>query len=144
MEDFKETSPFENNVLGETAKEHLRATRPWLMFFAILFFILTGFMLFGALGMLFTGSSNAVPALFMMLIVVGIYFFFAWSIYQYAKNIKNALDSYDMSYLDEAFRHQKNYWMGLGIIMIIVIAFYILVFAILGVGGAAALSRFGR
>ncbi|MFN0200837.1 MAG: hypothetical protein ACKVTZ_04925 [Bacteroidia bacterium] len=136
MENENEKSVFEDYVLSETAREHLRVTRPWLMFSAILLFVFTGlgglmifFALFSRLGSL--GIFEA----FVSLLFLGVYFFFGWSLYQYAVGIRNAITFHDMSYLDEAFRHQKNFWIGIGIMIIITIILYLI--ALLSFTGGA-------
>jgi hypothetical protein len=135
MENENEKSVFEDYVLSETAREHLRATRPWLMFSAILFFIFTGlgglmifFALFGRLG------SLGIVEMFVSFLFLSVYFFLGRSLYQYSTGIRNAINLHDMSYLDEAFRHQKNFWVGVGIIWVVAGIIMIVMFVVFVVG----------
>lgn len=147
MDNFKEESLLENNIISEKAKDNLRETHPWIKFFAIIMFVFTGLITLGAIGIIFMGlgigmGMNSFVAVFYLLFAA-LYGVFGSFLYNYAKGIKDAINYNDMFYLEEAFRNQKNFWKVSGIMTSIFLGLYliIIVFAIM-VSGAAGLSQY--
>lgn len=124
----------------------LNETRKWTMFLSILGFIMSGLVaIFG----LFAGSIfSAIPNSafgnmpsgfgFMMGVVylfVGvIYFFPSWYLYKYSLHLKTALQSSDSGELTAAFRNQKSFFKFCGIISLIMVGLYALIFLVSGLG----------
>jgi len=124
--------------------EVLRQTKPWARFLAVLGFIGMGFMLLASVAMLALGSSlgRGLPAGFgvgMMLVYVvmaGIQLPAVLFLNRYASRIGSLMDSHAPADLQEALSAQKSFWRYIGILSLIVMCVYILIFVI-AVGAGA-------
>ena len=150
----------QNNEIkvNETAQEFLRESAKWSMFLAIMGFIGIGFMVLAGI---FMGTimsklpmANAMPSgtstnpFAMMpglmaglyIVIAVIYFFPIYYLYKYAKNTKVALQTADSDLLTEGLGYLKSHHKFLGIMMIILLSLYLLIFvgAIVVFGVAAA------
>jgi magnesium-transporting ATPase (P-type) len=143
---------FQNdNLLNDTAKQHLLQTVGWTKFLAIVGFIFIGFMalvmLFlvggiGTLGSMYGGlgvpygaiSTSAVIFIFYMVV----YIYPIYCLYKFSVTIKKGIQSNNPILIAEGMRFQKNMYMVLGILLIIILSIYILFFLI----GGLFLSRF--
>lgn len=132
----------ENNLeLNNQAKEALRLSAKWSMFLAILGFIGVGFMALAGLIFSFSGvmtstfSSTLNPAfgfykyfgLFYILFAV-LYYFPIYYFYKYAKQSKEALLYNDSKLLAEGLTNLMKHHKYLGIMALVIISIYILVF----------------
>lgn len=128
--------------LNETAQEFLRESAKWSMFLAIMGFIGIGFMVLAGIFMgtimnrLPMGSGmNASPfgmmpglmAGFYVIIAV-LYFFPIYYLYKYAKNTKVALQTADSDLLTDGLGYLKSHHKFLGIMMIVILSLYALIF----------------
>lgn len=111
----------------------LRATRPWVLFLAIVGFVFMGLMVLGMLAVL-TGVGAAptdAPRLFgpgmafFELVMIALYFFPCLFLYRYAKFI-GQIQSAGQPALENALWQQKSFWKFMGITMIVMLCFYLL------------------
>ena len=146
----------ENNPLGleEITQAYLLETTRWTKFLAIVGFIAIGVMLLIALSIIFVGpmmSSYKGPASgsfnpFGTLGAVGLgiiylagiclYFYPVYALIKFSSCIKRGIKNQDQHSLKEGFRHQKNMYSYLGILTIITLVLYLILFLF---GGLAAM-----
>lgn len=123
-------------VLNELAKDALRVSAKWSLFLSILGFIGIGIMVLMALFFITTTSSmdalgfGGMRRLFGMiyLLVSGIYIMPVVYLYRYASGMKNALVFQDSDNVAFALENLKSHHKYLGILLIVLISFYILIF----------------
>jgi GYF domain 2 len=124
--------------------EALRQTKPWARLLAVLGFIGIGFMVLASVAMLAFESSMklglprgfGVGMMAVYLFIAGIQLPAALFLNRYASRIGDLLDSQSPSDLQEALVAQKSFWRYIGILTLIVMCIYILifVFAVVGAG----------
>ncbi|MXN90557.1 hypothetical protein GR160_04910 [Flavobacterium sp. Sd200] len=150
-----EKSSFDNFELQltEQAKDFLRETAKWATFITILGFIGLGFMILMGLFVSAMGSqmaeaqaamgqSSPIPmgALGIFYIVVAVFYFFPLMyLFKFASGIKDALNSNNTERLTIAFGNLKSHYKFIGILMIVFIALFVLMFIF---GIAAGLAAF--
>ncbi len=138
MEENSMNEVFEpqNITLDSSAIEHLKETRGWTNFISILGFVFLGLLLIMALaGGAAMARFNPAAAeiergafLMIMLIMILIYFFPIYFLYNFSRYSKIAIRNTDQSAFVEAMRYLKLHYRYMGIIMIIICSIYILVF----------------
>ncbi len=125
--------PSPDKAHTHTMVSHLKETRPWVMFMAILGFIGAGFMGIGGLSMIVVGAISGsamkeaggmgVGMLLLMsliyLLAAFVYVYFSILLLRYASSINNLVDTEKTRYLEEALLRQKTFWKGVGIMTII-------------------------
>jgi hypothetical protein len=115
----------------------LKSTRPWVMFLAILGFICLAFMALGSLLLIFVGNAmthqSNMPAFFgpglgmVELILVLVYIFPCLYMLRYGIAIGN-IPNTGQEAMEQALKQQKSFWKFMGILMIILLALYALIF----------------
>lgn len=131
------------------ATQHLRGTRPWVLFMSILMFIGAGFMVIGGLGAIAMGGMRGMfngP----MAVVIGLAYIvmaaicgvMAYLLLAYAGAIKRFAFSQRSHDLEAALGAQKSFWKFVGILTIVVISLYLVVILIAMVVGATSAMRF--
>lgn len=147
---FKDTNPAPELKLDETAKAYLLETARWAKFISILGFIFLGFYMIGGIAYAYIIISS--PELSTMtkgIGATGMFLFYAlfgfiiiypvFALYKYTVLIKHAIKNTDTMTMNDAFRYHRNYYRYNGIITIILIGLYALVFIIMIIiGGIAA------
>jgi hypothetical protein len=148
--------------MGQEAIGYLDTTRKWTMFFAILGFVVIGLMLVFSLfaGSMISGLTSGIAGglegmegmegmegletakavggfagimvFIVMLIFALIYFFPLLFLYRFSKHSANAVSNLDANELTLALKNIKSYWKYMGILVIILLAVYLLVFLIFG------------
>lgn len=141
--------------IGHESLGYLDTTRKWTMFFAILGFVFIGLMLVlslvagSFLGSLTKGMSGmegmegmetaravggfaSIMMFIVVLIIAVIYFFPLLFLFRFSKHAKNAVVNYDANELNLALKNLKSYWKYVGILVIIVLVVYLIVFLIAG------------
>ena len=143
--------------IGQEALGYLDTTRKWTMFFAILGFIILGVMLVGSIvagtflrsltsmggmeggeglegmnSMRMAGGFASVLFFIVILIVAVIYFFPMFYLLKFSNHAKRAVANADANEMTLAFKNIKSYWKYLGILVIILLAVYIIIFLIFG------------
>lgn len=138
--------------LNENIKSYLRQTVRWTNFLAILGFIGTGFMILFALIMILGGGamsqySSQFPIRGMAigysvfgviyLAVSALYFYPVFCLYKFGRLMKYGMMTENEVQITEAFRYQRNMYRFMGIMMVVIIGLYVLVFISLGLAGAS-------
>ena len=119
-------------ILSRFAIETLNKTVPWIKFLSIMGFILCGFMVIFALVLLLSGGiygktygAGMGSSVFLVYLVLAIVIYFPNSyLYHYAGNLRKFFNSKDASTLETAFKLQKQYWMFMGVLVIIYLSFF--------------------
>lgn len=152
MEDNLHVENGENLVIDWRAKEFLKETAKWTKFLAILGFVGIGLMVLGSLVMLFAPSSLMSNGdfpfggkIFMMLLYLAfavLYYFPISYLYQFSENTKKAIENNDNNAIRDAFEFLKSHYKFMGILTIILLAFYaIMIFiGLIGAGAAAMMN----
>ena len=142
----------DNLVIDWRSKEFLKETAKWTKFLAILGFVGIGFMVLGSLVMLFAPSSLMSNGdfpfggkIFMMLLYLAfavLYYFPISYLYQFSENTKKAIENNDNNAIRDAFEFLKSHYKFMGILTIILLAFYaIMIFiGLIGAGAAAMMN----
>ena len=148
--------------IGQEALGYLDSTRKWTMFFAILGFVALGLLLIFSLfaGSLISGLTSGMSSGFqgmegmegmegmqtakavggfagtmvfiVMLIFAVIYFFPLFYLFKFSKHTSNAVKNLDANEMTLAFKNIKSYWKYIGILVIILLSVYLIVFLIFG------------
>jgi hypothetical protein len=124
--------------------EHLRATRPWVKFLAILGFISVGLMFLGGLIMMAALSSvrgvGATPAIGLLYWLFALlYIAPAIFLNRYATAIRELLQGGGAPPMEKALESQKSFWRYVGILTVVLLCIYALIFVIailVGISGA--------
>ncbi|HCO19723.1 MAG: hypothetical protein HXL67_02540 [Cloacibacterium normanense] len=152
MEDNLHVENGENLVIDWRSKEFLKETAKWTKFLAILGFVGIGLMVLGSLVMLFAPSSLMSNGdfpfggkIFMMLLYLAfavLYYFPISYLYQFSENTKKAIENNDNNAIRDAFEFLKSHYKFMGILTIILLAFYaIMIFiGLIGAGAAAMMN----
>ena len=152
MEDNLHVENGENLVIDWRSKEFLKETAKWTKFLAILGFVGIGLMVLGSLVMLFAPSSLMSNGdfpfggkIFMMLLYLAfavLYYFPISYLYQFSENTKKAIENNDNNAIRDAFEFLKSHYKFMGILTIILLAFYaIMIFiGLIGAGTAAMMN----
>jgi hypothetical protein len=136
--------------LDETGKAYLLETARWARFLAIIGFVGLAFYALGGIGFAYAITSS--PELGMLTKGVGatgillLYTLFGFviiypvvALYRYTVLLKRAIQSNNIVTLNDAFRFHRNYYRYNGIITIVIIGLYALVFVMMiAIGGMAA------
>lgn len=136
-------------TLNNQAIAFLRETSKWANFLSIVGFIGIGLVvlmaLFGGAFLAsaaseFGGGTEAVGGAFftiIYLLVALLYFFPVFYLFKFARNMKAALASKDEEALTKALEYMKSHYKFIGILTIIMLSFYTLIF-LFGLLGFAA------
>lgn len=129
-----------NNLLTTEGIIHLRETVKWAKFFSILSIIWLTFFLISIISISFIGLGTALAAdpvlgslgtigfVFIFLVVLAFYVYPIYALFKFSQHISLGLDNNDSFHLTEGLRHQKGLFRYVGVITIIIIAFYVLIF----------------
>ena len=135
--------------LNEESKSYLLEIAKWAKFLAISGFIIIGLLVLGGLfawanepsyrtsynrPTLFIGTTLAI----VYFIIAAIYFFPIYYLYVAARDIKNGLLAEDEFVLTQGLSSFKSHYKYIGILMIIVLSLYLLVF----IAGIMAATHF--
>jgi hypothetical protein len=131
--------------VSEAAVEVLRQTRPWVMFLGVMSFIGSAFMLLGGVLVMAAGSlapsgapfpSAALGAAYIPLAFV--YIYPGMKLWSYGAAINRLLASRTSVDLEAALAQQKSFWKFVGILTVVMLALYALLFVGIMVVGIAA------
>ncbi len=146
--------------LNYISVNYLKEIAKWTKFISIVGFVMVGIMvLVGVLaGSIFSAFSEMIPSDFpqgapnpsvfggvfgvMYVIMAGIYFFPVYYLFNFSSKLKSAIQENNEAYLAESFKNLKSHYKFLGILLIIGLAFYALMFLFIGGIGAMAGSMF--
>jgi len=133
-------------TLNDQMRSYIQEISKWSYFLSIIGFIGIGFIILAALfaGMIFGSMSNELGmGMGMMsggvitvlyLIIGGVYFFPVLYLFRFSTKAKAALRSGSDSELTEAFENLKSHYKFLGIMTIVVLGLYALLFLFGGIG----------
>jgi len=122
-------------------RQYWRETANWALFFAVLMFLLYGFIVLAMLmAAVAGGAAGAVGAVFVIGIYTLVFFLPAWYYYKFSSQSKQAMNTDDTALLDEAFANLRKFYNYVGILTIIILSLYALIFLIFG---AAILGNAG-
>ncbi|WP_312343884.1 DUF5362 family protein [Chryseobacterium binzhouense] len=135
METKSPFEQFEELKIDRISKEFLAEAAKWTAFLAILGFIGIGFFVIVALIMMFAGSTLSMGPMvgsmgigLVYLIIAGFYFIPINYLYKFSTNMKNALRNNNQSALTNAFEYLKSHYKFIGILTLILISFYVMLF----------------
>jgi hypothetical protein len=145
------TSLFELQIDGDS-QAHLRESAKWGKFLSIMGFIFCGLFvlagifagtIFASLGDQYGTSTSPMPGSFMgglmtavYIILALVYFFPCLFLFRYSGRMQVALRNNDQLQLNTAFANLRSLFKFLGILTIIVLAFYVIALLIAGLGAA--------
>lgn len=156
MEENSKFESFEMQFTNES-KDFLATAGKWATFLSIVGFVILGFMLIGAISMFALGSAleemggAAGPMAGILsgalmgtiyLVAVALCFFPTLYLFRFGSKAKQAVANGTTSELTESMKNLKSYFKFMGIITIVCIAFYIILFFVMiavGVGAAAGI-----
>jgi hypothetical protein len=137
MEDSSESEKLE--IKPETLR-YLNITRKWTMFLSILGFIGLGTFLIsglitGVFLSVFDTAHTSLPewlliALFIAVAIIA--FFPLLFIFRFSKHMAHAVKAHDQQELHRAFRNLKSFYVYTGILFILTLAIYLVVFIVAG------------
>ncbi|MBN2616641.1 MAG: hypothetical protein JXR71_13190 [Bacteroidales bacterium] len=136
QDDTKETSRI---YLDQQALVHLNETRNWTLFLAIMGFIAIGLLILAGIivSLVFnTMKTPAMPGFFgvlypVLFIVLGVlYFFPAYFLMQFSKFSSMTLRERSTELFSKAMKYLKYYYRYTGILVIVVISFYLIFFVV--------------
>lgn len=144
--------PLDGNIgsgltLSSQGRGELRETARWGKFIAIVTFVFIGLMVLGSLLFAVAGSSmlgeysSAAGMMFFLVYLVGaaIALMPALFLYRFSRQARTALATDDQQTLDSSLANLKSLFKFYGIIMLIVLVLYGLIFLSTILGGTAAL-----
>ena len=127
-------------VINDEIKKSLTVISKWTKFLAILGFVGLGFIVVAAIFMVVMGNyysqydggdvSTHIKALFYIILAV-VYYFPLNYLIKSAKSFKKAVMSDDQEILNSGFANLKSHFNYMGILAIVLISLYILIFFIL-------------
>ncbi|MBS1771714.1 MAG: hypothetical protein JST82_02550 [Bacteroidetes bacterium] len=146
---FKDPEPKQELLLDETGKALLLETARWAKFLSIIGFIFIFFYLMGGIAFvnaIVTSPESStvlkgigitgVVCLYALIGFIAIYPLYA--LFAFASKTKKAIKNIDTMTLNSALRMHKNYYLYNGILTIIFIGLYALVFLLIVIVGAVA------
>ena len=152
-ENFNTSSGFESFSKLEISTEalsFLRETAKWTKFLSIIGFIFVGILtvmaffmgaIFSSIPMLggvssFSGIGWGFTVIYLVIALV--YFFPVYYLFKFSSNLKNALLSGDTLVLTEAFNYLKKHYKFIGILTLVMVVIYSIIFLIGIFAGVAA------
>lgn len=136
--------------ISSTTKEFIKAIYKWAKFFAILGFICMGLFMIGGLVMslalssnkiLFGGMGSIVGVVYALLALL--YFFPCLYMLKFANYFKAFLGSNSSGDFGLALQYLKSHYKFVGIITIVLLSLYVLIFIGAIIFGAYAMNHFG-
>jgi len=120
---------------------HLRETRRWTNFMAIMGFIFIGLMLAGVVGAFFVSQfvgGNRYLSIIPLLLLSVLYYFPIRYLWNFSKHSKLAIEHSDSNALELAMKYLKMHYRFMGIMVIVILAIYVMIaaFGLLALGMA--------
>lgn len=158
MEQYVQTAPTntESNLfelqIDHEVSSHLRETAKWAKFISIVSFVILGLivavmLIFGSVAYSYSSASpfsaaimpsNGIAQILMFLLIIAMIFFPALFLLKFSNKMLQALNNNDQYTLVASFRQLKLYYKYIGILTLVVISIYALIFLI---GIVMAVSR---
>lgn len=128
--------------IGQETLKYLNTTRKWTMFLAIIGFIFLGLvvvfvLIAGTFLSIFKSADIGSGILqtwlfFPVIIMIIIYFFPVLYLFRFSKHTANAVQTLSQEELHKAFRNLKSYFVYIGVLLIVVLVFYLIAIIITG------------
>lgn len=123
-------------TVDEKSREYLLDAAKWARFLSITGLVLAGFLLLLFSYSIWSGGNLRSPAFMVgsvvgMVLIVALYIYPLVTVLRFSTGVKNGLNQLNQLELTEGLRYLKITFRYLGILLILVIAFYILLFVIL-------------
>ncbi|EDP96318.1 DUF5362 family protein [Kordia algicida OT-1] len=136
--------------LNDISKKYLREAAKWAFMLSIVGFILVG--LFVLLAVIIIVMSSAVSTnnafqaqglpiafvAFIYIIMAALYFFPVLYLYKFSRKMKTALIEKNTEELTVAFSNLKSFFKFIGVMMLVVIGIFVLIFGFAIIGGIAS------
>lgn len=140
-----------NSEVSALAMEMLRRTKGWVLFLSIIGYISCGLMVVAALFMMLgmsvmssqvdTGLPMGFAGLGLIyLILAALYIYPCVKLTQYSSSIKRLLASQSTIDLETALDHQRGFWKFCGIMALIMVSLYALIFVVAIIAGIAGVA----
>lgn len=139
----------EQLVVNSKSKSFLREIARWTFFFAILGFISIAFLIVGAIIILtvyapllnMVAQQQGLPNLGLPLAIIYVvsallYFMPVWYLFKFSSKMKLALATKNDDVLADAFENLKSHFKFIGVLTIIIISLYVLLFVFSLVAGS--------
>lgn len=127
FQEHKEPTVF-NFGIDETGSAYLSDTVRWTKFLAIMGFIFVGIMVLAAIGFSLSVGIKAPVGMsvyiFIYAVLACVYVYPTIALYQFSVFVKKAIVGNDSSLLNTAFRHQRNLYRYVGILLILTLLIY--------------------
>ncbi|HLP73739.1 MAG TPA: hypothetical protein VK155_12610 [Bacteroidales bacterium] len=132
---------FDKLELDQSGIKHLNSIRKWTMFFSVLAFIFLGMMIIfsftaGAfLSILNPNPDQTVPKWIIFALIFAfiiIYFFPAFFLLRFSTHARTAVKNVSSDELTRALRYLRSFYSYLGVLVIVMLCFYVLVIVIAG------------
>ncbi len=130
-----QTDPLANVPVTPLMVDHLRATKPWVRLISVVMFIFAGLIFLGGFLMLFMPSPAGMrgfgfgPVIGIIYFLMGgLYLFPAYFLHQYASSIQDLLQGGGDSAMENVLGSQKSFWRFSGILTLVIIGIYALIF----------------
>ncbi|HOO98591.1 MAG TPA: hypothetical protein PLV06_11815 [Bacteroidales bacterium] len=149
---MEETITPDTIEIGEETIKDLNTVRKWTMFFSILGFIAIGLMfIIGLVAGVFLLVFDTGPAIlgmpeWIVIIIIfaltALFFFPLFFLNRFAQHTGNAVKKYKTAEIRHAFRNLRNYCIYMGVLVILLLVSYFIVFIAAG-ASVALLKDFG-
>jgi hypothetical protein len=149
MANFEQSEFTDSLVVSEDARRFLLETTRWAKFLAILGFVGIGLIVVVAIALMTVGGAlfgeaagNPFGALGgaaiggVYLVLGALYFFPVYYLYQAATKLRNGLDGDDQGQLTLGFENLKSHYKFLGIMALVMLGLYGIIFVFTIVGAA--------
>jgi di/tricarboxylate transporter len=127
--------------LNSQSIQHFNETRKWTMFLSVAGFIFIGLMVlvFGiamfSASSLIGGNTSGAFTLLPLILIVGIYFFPIYFLYQFSSQSKQALETNNSELLAKSLKFLKYHYRFMGILFIIFMGIYAIMALVMAVSG---------
>ncbi|MBS2014788.1 MAG: hypothetical protein JST00_18005 [Deltaproteobacteria bacterium] len=143
-----DAAPEERAGVSETTMEAMRQTKPWVLLMGVFTLLGSGFMALA--GVLMIVMSAMMPKNgpispgmlgLVYLPMAALYVYPGIKLWKYGSSIGRLVTTRQVSDLEDALSQQKGFWKFVGILSLIVVGLYGLVFVFAIIGGIAGASR---
>ena len=123
-------------TLSPRAIQHLRTTSRWVRLFSVLGILSSIFSTIGVFGAIYSliDSGDDLPMIYTLLGIVVLFaivlagFYISYVLYDYGAKTSRFAKTEEYPHLGKAFQRQLTYWRWVGILITVVLAFYLLYF----------------
>lgn len=126
-----------SGAVSNRTVEALRKTRPWVVFIAVVSFVITGFSVLASLA----AMAGSVGVGIGSLVVSALYVLPAVALLRYGNAINKLLHGGGVAELEQAMDAQASVWQIIGIYVLISVVLGVL-FVLIGVAAGAMFTRF--